>query len=329
MRRAGAHPLITSSNESGGDKGFLASIALTRLDERLRASPSSIRKGWIRRALLHEAAASVRLEGHYVPVSDLLLALHDTLDRVGDQDLSRALETHQMLGAFLRRNPRHLYTPRRLVALARLRLRAPTADLPSLPEWLSDRSFTAEEMRAALDRALPPGIVDTWSSLPALEGAASIIAAWHRSSAATMISGTAGRALSMAWPYRQGLTSGYYLMPAIGFLGHAHAYRPDMGQWSAQFREGCLRAADWGLKLHARLVSACGSLNEFAPPRRSTSHLPGLSTLLIERPAVGANDVAKALDLTSHGGRALLLQLHDRGLIQEVTGRRSFRLYAV
>jgi Fic family protein len=118
-------------------------------------------------------------------------------------------------------------------------------------------------------------------------------------------------------------------MPALGFLNHAHAYRPDLEHWPTLFYEGCLRATEWGLRLHSRLVGALAGLNEFAPPLRSTSHLPQLAELLIERVAVAAADVAEALSLTPHGARALLLQLRSRGLIQEVTGRRSFRLFAV
>ena len=188
---------------------------------------------------------------------------------------------------------------------------------------------TAEDMRSSLERALTARNMEAWSSQSALEGAASIISAWRRSGAAETIGGAAGRALAMGWPYRQALTSGYYFMPAVGFLNHAYAYRPDAENWPALFYDACARAAEWGLRLHGRLVGALGRLNEFAPPRRSTSHLPELGVLLAERTAVGANDVAAALGLTPHGARALLLQLHGRGLVQEVTGRRSFRLFAV
>jgi hypothetical protein len=45
-------------------------IALARLDERLMHAPPAVREGWIRRAFLHEAVASLRLNGFYVAARD-------------------------------------------------------------------------------------------------------------------------------------------------------------------------------------------------------------------------------------------------------------------
>lgn len=57
---------------------------------------------------------------------------------------------------------------------------------------------------------------------------------------------------ALAWVYRAGLTSGYYLLPSVGFLGHAQDFRPDLdARWRGLFIAACGRAADWGLKLHA------------------------------------------------------------------------------
>ena len=65
-----------------------ASIALTRLDEKLVSASAPIRDGWIRRALIHEATASLRLEGFQVSPQDLTLAIHGSLDRAEDPDLA-------------------------------------------------------------------------------------------------------------------------------------------------------------------------------------------------------------------------------------------------
>src|ERR1700686_4312094 len=103
--------------------GLKGSIALARLDERLAAAVAPVRAGWINRALIHEAVASLRLNGAYVAPNDLMLVLGDTLDRLHDQDLGRAVEIHRMLTTLIRRNPRHLFNPQRLMALTRLRVR--------------------------------------------------------------------------------------------------------------------------------------------------------------------------------------------------------------
>ena len=82
-----------------------------------------MRAGWVNRALIHEAVASRRLNGAYVAPNDLILMVGDTLDRIPDQDVGRAFDIHQMLTTLTRRNPQHLFNPKRLIALTRLRLR--------------------------------------------------------------------------------------------------------------------------------------------------------------------------------------------------------------
>jgi hypothetical protein len=306
-----------------------ASVASVRLDERLAGAPESVRAGWIQRALVYEAVASLRLDGLYVSAHDLLLRLHNTLDRAPDQDIQRATDIHGMLSTLIRRNPRHLFNPRRIVALTRLRLQSRVVDHPDLPDWLQNRIHTPEEMSEALEGALQPSVVSTWESLPPLQAAAEIIATWHRSRAADCIGAAAGRALAMAWVYRAGLTSSYCLMPSIGFLGAASKYRPDLAvSWPELFTKACGRAAEWGFKLHSHLTLAYRRLNETAPRSRSTSHMAALIDLLIGIPAVSAGAASRSLGITPHAARAMLGALEDRGLVREVTGRGSFRLYS-
>src|SRR4051812_27981964 len=85
-----------------------ASTALVRLDERLVRAPVPVREGWLGRALIHEATASLRLEGLFATPQDLMLAGIDGLDRAGDQALGRAAGIHQMLLTLTRRNPANL-----------------------------------------------------------------------------------------------------------------------------------------------------------------------------------------------------------------------------
>jgi hypothetical protein len=306
------------------------SIALTRLDERLATAPSPVRDGWIRRALIHEAAASLRLEGFQVAAHDLTLALHDRLDRAGDPDLGRAVGIHQMLQTLMRRNPDNLFQPRRLMALARLRLRSgPAANDSVLPPWLAERMQDPEATRTAIEDALDPAAVARWQRLPALAGCAALIARWHDSGAAACIGGAGGRALAMAWAQRAGLNSGYWLMPSIGFLGRAYDYRPDLSSgWASRFLEACAEAAQWGLKLEGHLKATHRRLTEAVPRERSSSRMHGLVDLLIGRPLVSPKDAALTLGITPHAGRAMLGTLENRGLVREVTGRGSYRVYA-
>ncbi len=307
-----------------------ASIALARLDERLACAPEPVRTGWISRALIHEAAASLRLNGFYVTAHDLMLILEDSLDRVPDQDLGRAIDIHRMLTSLSRRQPRHLFSPRRLLVLTSLRLRGKPFGHPDLPGWLQKRRRDPKEISGMLDEALWPSVIAGWEKLPPLEAAGEIIAHWHATGAADGIGAAPGRALSMAWIHRVGLTSGYYFLPAVGFLGHARDYRPDLEvQWPRLFMEACGRAADWGLKLHMNLTSAHRRLHEAAPRQRSTSYMRPLVDLLVASPALSAKKAANQLQITPHAARAMLGTLAAKGLVHEVTGRGSFRLYTI
>ena len=308
---------------------FSVPVRLARLDERLAGAPASVRAGWVNRALVYEAVASLRLDGSYVSAHDLVLRLNDTLDRAPDQDIQRATDIQGMLSTLIRRNPLHLFNPRRIVALTRLRLQSRVVDHPDLPDWLQTRIHTPEKMSEALDDALQPAVVSAWESLPPLQAAAEIIATWHKSRAADCIGAAAGRALAMAWVYRAGLTSSYCLLPSIGFLGAAAEYRPDLAvSWPELFTKACGRAAEWGFKLHSHLTLAYRRLNEAAPRSRSTSHMAALIDLLISIPAVSAGAASRRLGITPHAARAMLCALEDRGLVRELTGRGSFRLYA-
>jgi hypothetical protein len=311
--------------------GLKGSIALARLDERLATAAPPVRAGWINRALIHEAVASLRLNGSYVAPNDLMLMLADTLDRLHDQDLGRAVEIHRMLTTLMRRNPKHLFKPRRLMALIRLRVRGNSGSRDErMPEWLRQNMRNPEDMRDALEQALQPTAVTAWGSLPPLDAAAAIIARWHATGAAESIGAAPGRALAMGWVHRTGLTSAYYLAPSVGFLGHAAEYRPDVdARWRKNFPEACERAAVWGLKLHGRLASSYRRMHEAVPGQRTTSRMAALIDLLVASPALSADKAAQSLRITRHAARGLLGRLEKKGLVNELTGRGSFRLYGL
>ena len=303
---------------------------MARLDERLAAAPQTVRAGWVQRALVYEAVASLRLDGSYVSAHDLVLRLNNTLNRVPDQDIGRAEDIHAMLSTLIRQNPQHLFKPRRVLALTRLRLQSRVVDHPDLPDWLQNRIHTPEEMSEALEDALQPSSVSSWKSLPPVNAAAEIIATWHKSRAADCIGAAAGRALATAWLYRAGLTSFYSFLPSVGFLGAASEYRPDLVvSWPEKFLKACGRAAEWGFKLHTHLSLAHRRLHDAAPRRRSTSHMAALIDLLVSTPAVSASAASRSLDIKPYAARTMLQALEARGLVREVTGRGSFRLYAV
>jgi hypothetical protein len=244
-----------------------ASVALVRLDERINRASPAVKSGWLSRALIHEATASLRLEGCYVRPQDLMLSVCSSLDRPGDLDLGRVVNAHQMLLSLARRNPKNLFQSRRLIALTRLRLRGGSnSSDPRLPVWLLERMQNTEASRIAIEDALAPYAVAAWQRQPALAACAGVLSRWHNSGAASCIGGASGRALAMAWACRAGLVSGYWLMPSIGFLGRAADYRPDNeAGWTGLFLRAVIEAAEWGLKLESHLRATHHRLLEMAP----------------------------------------------------------------
>lgn len=299
-----------------------------RLNESLAAASPVLQQGWLARAHLQEASASARLDEIFIDAEDLLLMDHDSLGRLIDQDTQRAFQGLQLLRAVERRHPRQLFTPRRLVAAARLRLRD-RKDVEGYPAWLEARRANPDEIRQVLEKALDPAALSPWRERTPLIGAAGFLGIWHRSGAADLLGGATGRALAGAWMRREVPSAPGSFLPAIGFLGHAADWHPSTGpRWAVSVLEASIRGADWGAKLLASLRRAEKRLKAASADDRSHSRLPALLDLLIATPAISARQAAEALAITPMSARRLFDRLATQNLVREITGRGAFRLYA-
>jgi hypothetical protein len=314
-----------------------ATAAIARLDERLRAAAPPLRQGWQARAAYRESLASLRLEdrGPPCPTLDLLLLDRNTLGEPGSLELGRAKQILDLWRSAASRHPRQLFTPRRLMAAASRKFERglPQDALSRLPLWLQERAVSPDDLALALQHALAPDALARWKTLPPLLAAADLLARWHDGSAAgRLMGGAAGRVLATQWLRRSGFTACPVLLPALGFLGHAWAYRPQGAargtpRWRLAFAEAALRAAEQGMGLLRALTLAAERLHEAARARRQSSVLPALADLLVQTPALLPSAAAKALDITPEAARALLIDLRRKGLIREITGRLSFRVF--
>lgn len=307
--------------------------ALARLDERLRASRPPVRAGWIARALLQEAAASARLDEVFVEARDLLLFENDLLLRLSDHDVLAAHRGLTLLRAAARRDARRLFTARRLMAAARLRLGGAAVEA-SGPLWLRERLAAQradpEEVRACVSRALDPLALETFRLVPPLVGAAGFLARWHDVGAGDAIGGTIGRALAAAWLRRAGLLRLPVALPASGFIGHAAAYQPRATErWTNALLAATARGAGWGLALLERLERADRLSHDALVPQRVSSRLPEAIDLLLSAPGVTVAGMARALGVSGTAARGLLRRIEARHPVAELTGRGSFRLHSL
>ncbi len=89
--------------------------------------------------------------------------------------------------------------------------------------------------------------------------------------------------------------------------------------------DGLIAAAELGLKELDRLVLARTLMERKLDGRRTSSKLPELVELVMEKPLVSAGMVAKTLDVTPQAARRIVTELG----LREMTGRGRFRAWGI
>jgi Fic family protein len=88
-------------------------------------------------------------------------------------------------------------------------------------------------------------------------------------------------------------------------------------------------AARAGLRTLAALRDAAEAATALAATEDRRSKLPAALALLLQTPAVTAASLARALAITPQAALRLLERLRRAGLVHEVSGRKSFRVFAL
>ncbi|MFK0331912.1 RHE_PE00001 family protein [Rhizobium sp. NPDC090275] len=89
--------------------------------------------------------------------------------------------------------------------------------------------------------------------------------------------------------------------------------------------QGLIMAAEIGLKEHDRLALARQMMERKLVGRRSSSKLPALVDLVMEKPIVSSGMVSQILDVTPQAARRILAELG----LREVTGRGRFQAWGI
>ncbi|NSZ87623.1 RHE_PE00001 family protein (plasmid) [Agrobacterium tumefaciens] len=89
--------------------------------------------------------------------------------------------------------------------------------------------------------------------------------------------------------------------------------------------EAFTAAAELGMKEHDRILLARQQLDRQASRKRTNSNLSRLVDLVVARPVVSANLIAKELGVSPQGARHLAAQLP----LREMTGRGRFRAWGI
>ena len=295
---------------------FLAAQeAVIRLDERARRSPH--RQAWMQRLLFGEACACQLFEGDLVHLEDLVLLDGHAFSGAPSMALSSALEILKTWRAAWADAERALAAARPGLAgsipladresAARDAL-APVCSTAGLGAWRRVQSQT---------RHLPPLIAaaiawDSWLTL--LPESRS---AWR----ATLLA-----ALTMKV---RGLTPHLLLPISIGWRVSQYRQHPDHGFVTriGGFLEWVEAAANQGQKEFDSLTLAAAMLRSDVRSRRSSSHLPELVDLLLERPFVSVALAAKALGISRQAAHVLLKGLGAP--VHKLTERKRYTAWSI
>jgi len=335
-----------------------AEDALARLDEALQASP--IAEGWIARSHYAEACASTALEGHLVPVEELILR----------QEYMGTIAPHEGV-----RQAAFVFAARERMASARPGWALSRQGLDSLAGqagWMCEASPSLSEdgrggegneadtgldtAMAAIDallqrtnarleqiraQAVPPPIdephqeaLERWqallgeaSLLPPTLAAVLLLEAWLSLRPGPL---WLGRQLAAASLCHAGKTR-FLPSLALGLQRQAHRrgrYRPLDQPADERVRDTLLAfktAAEQGLAEHQRLTAIHETLLRKAEGCRKNSHLPALIAFVLRRPVITSASAAEELGISQ---RKTLDLIQALGL-RELSERGRYRAWSI
>ena len=104
---------------------------------------------------------------------------------------------------------------------------------------------------------------------------------------------------------------------------------PDGASWPLVFLHLLTESARAGSRTLTELRAAETTGVAFAAGEDRRSRLPATVDLLLHQPALTAPALARRLDITPQAALRLFARLAQAGLVREVTGRNSFRAFAL
>src|SRR3954447_20280620 len=332
-----------------------AAAARARLDAAADAASPAVQQGLIVRLAYAEAAGWLASQG--VTAHPVSLALRDR-ERVGRRELwlqhkalrqRRSVPTWEPDDAWLEADERIA----RALALSRLLARLPAADnplvdAPRAEAWLAPLApqatpFDARHFAPWQAAHMPDG--RRADPRPALLRAAEASLAWMESGTSDVPDAVQAIAIAVLLLKRMGtvdtvpppLWAAWSALCAPDDPGVLPRLRGDTAarlaprgaSWPLVFLHLAAEAARAGSRVWTELRAAETAGLAFAAGEDKRSRLPATVDLLLRHPALTAPALARRLDITPQASLRLFARLEQAGLVREVTGRKSFRAFAL
>jgi hypothetical protein len=294
-----------------------AEQAMARIGEQLRTL--SFRDGVIERLVYHEACAVSLLEGHLVPVEDLVQFEAGCLQKISYPELSACHGTYLVLRDAWRAAPE---------ALLAASSPGERRDRPRVPEedrnpLLCDVSWGEGERLSGWQSVRRE--TESW---PALLAAAFVWDAWQLLQPEQHGLWKSYLLASLTLKARKAFGQG--LLPLAWGAMNADIQRDKRFPLNLRV-EGFLEAVKASCERTGqeivRLIHANALMARTIEGKRKASKLPQLKELLLRRPLVSARMIQRTLKVSPEGASYLLKQLGSGP--REVTGQRSYRVWGI
>jgi len=307
-----------------------AQDAVTQLETRADTASPAVAEGLVARMSYREAAgwlahAHVWIHPHDLALRDRgLTGSFAAAFRAGR--LRAEIPSTAAHGADVESVPSDI-TVDRALRLARLWRR-----LSELRTWrpLADADAVHETLQGLGSTSLPPAEVEDWLGMAGDEQGPLLIRAGRAARDWMNRPGRDARDCSgiflaaCLWGTRRPIPLPFWSAPEV------RKYRLELHvgvAWLADFLDCIAAAANAGLTEMRRLQSAEDKGRGLG--RTARSRLSATLDAVLRVPLVTARDLARTLDITPQAALALLRQLAEAGLIREVTGRASWRAFAL
>lgn len=216
-----------------------ALIQAAQLGQVLAALPAPVRSGFLRSALLGDVAMSARLDHQVISSWELVAA---DLDAYAGAPPIEILASLRLLNGSRAayRLAGSLFRPGRIELILRRPHLAGLRDMGDdlLSQWMDERGFDPDDVRDLQRRLFSPALIEALRRLDPLTGALAWLWLWHRTGAASIWTGAAGRILANRWLFERGLFPAPLPFLASAFQGAASSYRP----WSTGWLQGAVPA---------------------------------------------------------------------------------------